>query len=37
MSLQDQLIEFMTQNVVNMIAENQNLDCEKTMAKFYNS
>ena len=37
MSLQDQLIEFMTQDVVNMIAENQKLDCEKAMDKFYNS
>ncbi len=37
MSKQDQLIEYIVQDIVDMIATDQNIEYDEAMNKFYNS
>lgn len=37
MSKQDQLIEYIVQDIVDMLATDQNIEYDKAMNKFYNS
>ena len=37
MSKQDQLIEYIVQDIVDMLATDQNIEYDEAMNKFYNS
>ena len=37
MSIQEQLVEYMTQDVIGLIVEDQCLECDEAMNRFYNS
>lgn len=37
MCKQEQLIEYMIQDIVDMFATDQNIECDEAMNKFYNS
>lgn len=37
MSIQEQLVEYMTQDVIGLIVEGQCLECDEAMNRFYNS